>query len=42
MLSYEQFKQQYLGKGIDYDGDKSDQCVDLAKLAIDKMYGVTP
>lgn len=41
-MSFEEFAGAYLGKGTDYDGAYGVQCVDLAKLYIDKVIGVKP
>ncbi len=42
VLSFEAFVDKYLGKKTDYDGTYGFQCVDLAKLYIDKVLGVKP
>jgi hypothetical protein len=41
-MTYTEFVKKYLGKEIDYDGSSGVQCVDLAKLYIDKVIGVKP
>lgn len=41
-MTYAEFVKKYLGKGTDYDGAYGVQCVDLAKLYIDKVIGVKP
>lgn len=41
-MSFADFVNKYLGKGTDYDGVYGVQCVDLAKLYIDKVLGVKP
>ena len=41
-MTYSAFVKKYLGKEIDYDGSSGVQCVDLAKLYIDKVIGVKP
>lgn len=41
-MSFSDFVKKYLGIGTDYDGVYGVQCVDLAKLYIDKVLGVKP
>jgi hypothetical protein len=41
-MTYSEFVKKYLGKAIDYDGTSGVQCVDLAKLYIDKVIGAKP
>ncbi|MCR5208430.1 MAG: CHAP domain-containing protein [Eubacterium sp.] len=41
-MSFKEFVNAYLGKGTDYDGTYGVQCVDLAKLYIDKVLGIKP
>lgn len=41
-MSFAAFVKKYLGKGTDYDGAYGVQCVDLAKLYIDRVIGVKP
>lgn len=41
-MTFSAFVKNYLGKGTDYDGVYGVQCVDLAKLYIDKVLGVKP
>jgi len=41
-MTYSEFVNKYLGKAIDYDGSSGVQCVDLAKLYIDKVIGAKP
>lgn len=41
-MTYSEFVKKYLGRAIDYDGTSGVQCVDLAKLYIDKVLGVKP
>jgi hypothetical protein len=41
-MTYNEFVKKYLGKAVDYDGVSGVQCVDLAKLYIDKVIGVKP
>lgn len=41
-MRFNDFVKTYLGKGTDYDGAYGVQCVDLAKLFIDKVIGVVP
>ena len=39
-MTYNEFIKEYLGKGIDYDGGYGVQCVDLAKLYMDKVLNI--
>ena len=41
-MTYDNFVKKYLNKEIDYDSVSGVQCVDLAKLYIDKVIGVKP
>ena len=41
-MTYSEFVKRYLGKATDYDGTSGVQCVDLAKLYIDKVIGIKP
>ena len=41
-MRFEDFIRKYLGKATDYDGASGVQCVDLAKLYIDKVIGAAP
>ena len=41
-MTYNEFVKKYLNKATDYDGVSGVQCVDLAKLYIDKVIGVKP
>lgn len=41
-MIFSDFVKKYLGVGTDYDGTYGVQCVDLAKLYIDKVLGVKP
>ena len=41
-MTYTEFVKKYLGKAVDYDGVSGVQCVDLAKLYIDKVIGAKP
>lgn len=41
-MKFDEFVKKYLGKKTDYDGTSGVQCVDLAKLYIDKVVGVKP
>jgi len=41
-MTYSEFVKKYQGKEIDFDGVSGVQCVDLAKLYIDKVIGVKP
>lgn len=39
-MTYDEFIKEYNGKAIDYDGGYGVQCVDLAKLYLDKVFGI--
>lgn len=39
-MTYEEFVNNYNGKAIDYDGVAGVQCVDLAKIYLDKVFGI--
>lgn len=41
-MNFDEFVKQYNGKATDYDGGCGVQCVDLAKLYIDKVLGIRP
>lgn len=41
-MTYNEFVNKYLGTKTDYDGVSGVQCVDLIKLYIKKVFGVTP
>lgn len=41
-MTFTEFVKKYLGKATDYDNYAGVQCVDLAKLYIDKVLGVKP
>jgi len=41
-MTFKEFVKKYLGKAVDYDGAFGVQCVDLAKLYIDKVIGAKP
>lgn len=41
-MYYNEFINTYNGKAIDYDGVSGVQCVDLAKLYMNKVFGLTP
>ena len=41
-MKLSEFVDRYLDKSTDYDGVSGVQCVDLAKLYIDKVIGVHP
>lgn len=41
-MNYNEFINTYLGKGFDYDGVSGVQCVDLAKMYLDKVFGLKP
>ena len=41
-MTYNEFVKKYLGKATDYDKTAGVQCVDLAKLYIDKVIGAKP
>ncbi|MBE6741285.1 MAG: CHAP domain-containing protein, partial [Ruminococcaceae bacterium] len=40
IITYDEFVKKYLTKATDYDNTSGVQCVDLAKLYIDKVIGV--
>ena len=39
-MNYSQFINEYNGKSFDYDGVSGVQCVDLAKMYLDKVFGI--
>lgn len=39
-MNYSEFINTYLGKSFDYDGSAGVQCVDLAKMYLDKVFGI--
>lgn len=39
-MNYQEFINTYNGKSIDYDGVAGVQCVDLAKMYLDKVFGI--
>lgn len=39
-MNYNEFINTYLGKSFDYDGAAGVQCVDLAKMYLDKVFGI--
>lgn len=39
-MNYNEFINTYTGKGFDYDGVSGVQCVDLAKMYLDKVFGI--
>ena len=41
-MRFQDFIKKYLGKATDFDGVSGVQCVDLAKLYIEKVIGATP
>lgn len=41
-MNYNEFINTYLEKGFDYDGASGIQCVDLAKMYLDKVFGLKP
>lgn len=41
-MNYQEFINTYNGKGFDYDGVSGIQCVDLAKMYLDKVFGIKP
>lgn len=41
-MNYNEFINTYLGKSFDYDGVAGVQCVDLAKIYLDKVFGIKP
>ena len=41
-MNYQEFINEYNGKSFDYDGVAGVQCVDLAKMYLDKVFGIKP
>ena len=41
-MNYNEFINTYNGKSFDYDGAAGVQCVDLAKMYLDKVFGIKP
>ena len=41
-MNYDEFIKTYLGKGFDYDGVAGVQCVDLAKMYLNKVFNIKP
>lgn len=41
-MTFDEFVENYNGQAIDYDGGAGVQCLDLAKLYMDKVLGITP
>lgn len=41
-MNYQEFINTYNGKLIDYDRVSGVQCVDLAKMYLDKVFGIKP
>lgn len=41
-MNYNEFINEYNGKGFDYDGVSGVQCVDLIKMYVDKVFGIKP
>lgn len=41
-MNYDEFISTYLGKSFDYDGVSGVQCVDLAKMYLDKVFEIKP
>ena len=41
-MTFNEFKNEVMGKSLDYDGVAGYQCVDLAKLYLDWMFGIKP
>nr|DAH16262.1 MAG TPA: Endolysin [Caudoviricetes sp.] len=41
-MTFNEFKNEVLGKSLDYDGVAGYQCVDLAKVYLDWMFGIKP
>lgn len=41
-MKYDEFINTYNGKSFDYDGVSGVQCVDLAKMYLDKVFGIKP
>ena len=40
MITFKEFIKKYIGKSVDYDGYAGVQCVDLAKLYLDKCFNL--
>lgn len=41
-MNYDEFISTYLGKSFDYDGVSGVQCVDLAKMYLDRVFEIKP
>lgn len=41
-MNYDEFIKEYNGKSFDYDGVSGVQCVDLIKMYLNKVFGLTP
>lgn len=41
-MTFNEFKNEVMGKSLDYDGVAGYQCVDLAKVYLDWMFGIKP
>ena len=41
-MTYQEFINSYNGRGTDYDGAYGVQCVDLIKVYLAKVFGITP
>ena len=41
-MNYNEFINEYNGKSFDYDGKSGAQCVDLIKMYLNKVFGLTP
>lgn len=41
-MNYKEFINTYNGRTFDYDGVAGAQCVDLAKMYLDKVFGIKP
>lgn len=41
-MTFDKFVETYNGQAIDYDGGAGVQCVDLAKLYMDRVLGLNP
>ncbi len=41
-MNYNEFIKEYNGKSFDYDGVSGIQCIDLAKMYLDKVFGIKP
>ena len=41
-MNYNEFINEYNGKSFDYDGKSGVQCVDLIKMYLNKVFGLTP